>query len=134
MKIVLDTNVLVSGLFFRGAPSKLLDLWSKQSFEIVISEQILQEYYEVCERFKKKFSKDFYTSDFLELMSVVCEVSNEIFLKQQVSVDAKDDKFLDCAFSSLADCIVSGDKHLLDLNGYNGIEILKPREFLDKYF
>jgi predicted nucleic acid-binding protein len=52
---------------------------------------------------------------------------------EAVSADPDDDKFIACALSSGSKLIVSGDKHLLDVNGYRGIEILKPRPFIDKY-
>ena len=47
--------------------------------------------------------------------------------------DPDDDKFIECAFTGKCDIIVSGDKHLLTLVGYQGIKILRPREFVEQY-
>jgi predicted nucleic acid-binding protein len=44
-----------------------------------------------------------------------------------------DDKFFACALASESKVIISGDNHLLDVSGYAGVEVLKPREFVDRY-
>jgi len=54
-------------------------------------------------------------------------------LDRQVCTDPDDDKFLACAVASGASTIVSGDKHLLSVSGYRGIEALRPRAFLERY-
>ena len=54
-------------------------------------------------------------------------------LEGQVCADPDDDKFLACALASGARIIVSGDKHLVDVSGYRGIEVLRPRAFVDRY-
>lgn len=55
MKIVLDTNVLVSGIFFSGAPSKILEAWDEGAFELVISPEILEEYRRVVEELSSQY-------------------------------------------------------------------------------
>jgi uncharacterized protein len=54
-------------------------------------------------------------------------------LKERVCEDPDDDKFIACALASGCGVIISGDKHLLKVSGYQGIEVLKPREFVDQY-
>jgi len=54
-------------------------------------------------------------------------------LPEPVSKDPDDDKFIACAIASKTKIIVSGDKHLLDVSGYKGIEVLTPRQFVEKY-
>jgi len=54
-------------------------------------------------------------------------------LKEPVCEDPDDDKFFACALASESKDIISGDKHLLKVSGYQGIEVLKPREFVDRY-
>jgi len=54
-------------------------------------------------------------------------------LLESVCDDPDDDKFLACALASGSTIIVSGDKHLLKVSGYRKIEVLKPREFVNKY-
>jgi predicted nucleic acid-binding protein len=54
-------------------------------------------------------------------------------LKEPVCEDPDDDKFFACAIASASKVIISGDKHLLKVSGYEGIQVLKPREFVDRY-
>jgi predicted nucleic acid-binding protein len=54
-------------------------------------------------------------------------------LAEGICDDPDDDKFLACALASESRIIVSGDKHLLKVSGYKGIEVLRPRKFLEKY-
>jgi putative PIN family toxin of toxin-antitoxin system len=55
MRIVLDTNVFISGIFFSGPPSKILKVWGNKSFQIVLSQQILDEYQRVAENLSSEF-------------------------------------------------------------------------------
>jgi predicted nucleic acid-binding protein len=54
-------------------------------------------------------------------------------LKEPVCEDPDDDKFIACALASGCSVIISGDKHLLKVSGYQGIEVLKQRQFADRY-
>lgn len=69
----------------------------------------------------------------LELIIVEAEMIQAVRLDEKVCVDPDDDKFIACALASGSKMIISGDKHLLDVNGYRDIEILKPRPFVDRY-
>ena len=132
MKIVLDTNVLVSGIFFSGPPYKILKAWQEGKFEIVVSEDILTEYQRVAE----ELSKQFPTIDIdpiLELLTVHAEVISTHDFQVTICEDPDDNKFISCALASKSKVIVSGDKHLLKISGHEGIEVLKPRELTDKY-
>lgn len=51
----------------------------------------------------------------------------------RIVLDPDDNKFIECAVASQSKIIVSGDKHLLDISGYKGIEVIKPRRFIDHY-
>ena len=55
MKVILDTNVFISGIFFSGPPSQVLKAWAQQKFQIVLSRQILDEYQRVAETLSSKF-------------------------------------------------------------------------------
>jgi predicted nucleic acid-binding protein len=68
--------------------------------------------------------------DFVFLDAVIYDTP---LLPEQVSEDSEDCKFLACALASGSKLIVSGDKYLLKVSGYQEIEVVKPREFLDKY-
>lgn len=61
------------------------------------------------------------------------KVYKPVKLKEPICEDPDDDKFPACALASGSRVIVSGDKHLLKVSGYEGIEVLKPREFVDRY-
>lgn len=132
MRIVLDTNVFISGIFFTGPPYRILQAWRAGQVRLVLSPEIFEEYQRVAEVLHEKFP----TVDLarlLELVVVEAEMCQAEPLPEAVSADPDDDKLIACALSSGCKLIVSGDKHLLDVDGYQGIEILKPRPFVDKH-
>lgn len=131
-KIILDTNVLISGIFFSGPPYPILDAWRKRKFDIVVSHEILQEYKDVFQELSLKY-EEIDSDDIIELISVNAKVFLSIKLKEKVTDDPDDEKFIACAIASKAKIIISGDKHLLKVNGYKGISVIKPKEFLDRY-
>ena len=55
MKIILDTNVLVSGLFFKGNPSKIIELWKSKRIELILSVEIFDEYKRISNEFNKRY-------------------------------------------------------------------------------
>jgi len=132
VRIVLDTNVFVSGVFFRGPPYEILKAWQDDRFQLVISEEILQEYREVGEALAKRFS-GVDLSPILELLIVKAELTESPSLLEAVCDDPEDDKFLACALAGNSKLIISGDKHLLKISGYRGIKVIKPRKFFDDF-
>ena len=132
MKIILDTNVFISGIFFTGPPSQILKAWENRRIQIVISRHILAEYQRVAVSLSSTFpSIDI--NPVIELFTVHCELIDTHGVNISLCEDPDDDKFIECAMASKCKTIISGDKHLLKLNGYNGIAILRPRQFVDKY-
>jgi len=132
MKIILDTNVFISGLFFSGPPYQILKAWHAGQLKLILSEDIFEEY----ERVGKIFSEQFPAIDLQPILKLVRSKSLIYTVKSlpvSVSEDPDDDKFLACALSSKCKIIVSGDKHLLKLNGFHEITIIKPREFVNAY-
>ena len=132
MRIVLDTNVFVSGVFFRGPPYEILKAWQDDRFQLLISQEILQEYREVGEALAKRFS-GVDLSPILELLIVKAELTESPSLLEAVCDDPEDDKFLACALAGNSKLIISGDKHLLKISGYRGIKVIKPRKFFDDF-
>jgi len=132
MRTILDTNVFISGIFFAGPPSKILKAWENQNLRIVLSRQILDEYQRVAVALSAKFPK----VDILPIIELVTIhgqfVDTQVF-DISVCEDPDDDKFLECAVAGKCKTIISGDKHLLKLTGYEGIAVLSPRSFVDKY-
>jgi len=132
VKVVLDTNVFISGVFFSGPPSKILQGWRDGRFTLVLSPEILEEYQRVADALSKKYPPVNLT-ELLELIVVEADMIQAEALKEPVSADPDDDMFIACALASGAKMIVSGDKHLLDVAGYRGIEVLKPKAFVDRH-
>jgi putative PIN family toxin of toxin-antitoxin system len=132
VRVVVDTNVIVSALFFRGVPYALLDAWRDRRFILVTSPEILEEYRDVANRLSRKH-KAVNIDRFIELVTVSSEIVEPAEMISQITKDPKDEKFLACAFGGNASVIVSGDDHLLSVNGYGGLRILKPRDFLRLY-
>ena len=132
MKVILDTNVFVSGIFFNGPPHRILQAWRDGKIILVLSPEILEEYRRVADIFAEQFPP-------VDLGNILAVVEREAeyhaapHLPTPVSDDPDDDKFLACAIASGTMTIVSGDKHLLRVSGFSGIEVLRPREFMDSY-
>lgn len=129
MRIVLDTNVLISGIFWSGTPSKILDLWVNDKFQLLTTQPILEEYNNTLNRISKG-KKDNLVNAWM-LFIVENSVVVNIKKKFKLSADPDDDKFIDCAVSGNADFIVSGDAHLLDLKSVLNVKIIKPNIFFD---
>lgn len=130
MKVVIDTNVLVSGVFFGGTPARVLEAWRDGSIELVVSPEILEEYRRVGERLAEKFEA-VTLGPFLELLATHAEIVEPVSLPRQISRDPADDVFIACAVAGGCRYIISGDKDLLDVASYRKVAIVAPREFLD---
>jgi putative PIN family toxin of toxin-antitoxin system len=134
MKVVIDTNVLISGLYFGGVPAQVLTAWTDGRILLVVSPDILQEYRRVgLELAKGRASLTEALDTLLAIIAVHAAVVNAPPLSAPVSEDPDDEKFLAAAVASSATLIVSGDKHLLRVSGWNDVRVLKPRQFVDQY-
>lgn len=132
MRIIVDTNVFISGVFFGGPPYQILDSWRNGKINIVLTEEIFDEYQRVVRELSKQF-KQVDISTFLDLLTVNAIWVDAPQLPFSVSIDPDDDKFLSCALASRTKVIVSGDKHLIAASGYRGIAVVKPRAFIERY-
>lgn len=134
MKVVLDTNVLVSGLLFGGVPGRILNAWNAGTIHLVISPPILDEYRRVgIELSKGREPLVSLLDAMLATLTVHSQMVDAPPLDTPVSEDPDDEMFLAAAFAANARLIVSGDKHLLRVSGWRGIEVLKARAFVDRY-
>jgi putative PIN family toxin of toxin-antitoxin system len=130
IRVVLDTNILVSGIFWRGNPYKILQTCFQNKLSLIISPAILEELQDVL-RTEKKF--ELTKNDISSYMRLLISHSTLIEPVQTIDAikdDPDDNMILECAAEGKADYIISGDKHLLSLNEYSGIKILSAREFL----
>ena len=134
VRVVLDTNVLLSGIFFAGVPGRILDAWHAGRLELILSPAILAEYRRTGAELAVRYpARGESLTSILTLITRAAVMVDALALLHPVSVDPDDDKFLACAVASETQLIVSGDKHLLDVSGWNGIEVLTPRQTLDRY-
>lgn len=132
MKVVLDTNVFISGVFFGGPPYLILQAWRDGIIQLVISPEILDEYRRVGEILAEEHP-GVDLEPMLEFVSQIADVFAAPPLSERVCEDPDDDKFISCALASASRVIISGDKHLLKETGFQDIEVLKPRDFPDRY-
>lgn len=132
MRVILDTNVFISGVFFSGPPYQILAAWRDGKLKLVISQEIIDEYRRVGKILSGQFP-DVNLFPIIDLVNVEAEIYPSHKLPEPACVDPDDDKFLACALAGKCKLIVSGDKHLLKVSGFKGIEVTKPREFVDKY-
>jgi len=132
MKVVLDTNVFVSGVFFGGIPGQILQAWRDNLIRIVLSEDIVKEYVDVLDRLVDRYPP-VSSEPILELLLSGTEIAAIKPLDKPVSADPDDDKFIACALSTGTEVIITGDKHLLEHNGYRDLIIVTPSEFIRKY-
>ena len=132
MRIILDTNVLVSGIFFSGPPFRILEAWRDNTLQLVVSTDILNEYQRVATILGEKYSQ-VDISPILGLLIMNSEIVTAPPLPEPVTADPDDNMFIACALAGNTKLIVSGDKHLLDINGYQDIEVLRPRQLVDIY-
>jgi len=129
LKVVIDTNVYISGLNFAGKPGEILELLIKGEIEVYITSFILGEVERILrERFEWSEGQVQRISDRIK------EKTIQVRPKVTVSVIREkddDNRILECAREGRVQYLVSGDKkHLLPLKEYQGIKIISPTEFL----
>lgn len=131
MKLVLDTNVLVSAFLWQGAPGHLLEMAGEKECQLFTSKVLVDELTEVLHR--KKLVKQVQATgltaaqmlrNYQRLVTMIATRR----LAQQVSRDADDDAVLACALAAQADLIVSGGMDLLVLKQFHGIRIVTPAQ------
>ncbi len=132
MRVVLDTNVLVSGVFFGGVPGRILEGWKDKKLTLLVSPAILDEYYRVGRSLAGRYG-GIDLDPFLALLAMHAEVVDASEIIAGVCADPDDDKFMTCAVAGGARIVVSGDKHLRDVSGWRGIQVVTPRGFVERH-
>ncbi len=128
MRVVLDTNVHISALFWGGGPRRVVDLAAAGHCQAVTSPELLAELEAVlAEDFEVPHDKlDLVLRDVLSFAEVVAPLEEpEVAVRDQADV-----KVVACALAGSADYIVTGDQDLLSLGSAEGIRILGVRDFL----
>jgi putative PIN family toxin of toxin-antitoxin system len=129
LKVVIDTNVFISGLNFAGKPGQVLELFARGEVDVCVSPFILLELRNILTgRFQWK------DEQVTRILSFIEEKTTMIQPKRRLSVikgkDA-DNRILECAVEGKVDYLISGDKrHILPLREYSGIKTISPDEFL----
>lgn len=131
MNIILDTNVFISGIFWSGPPYQILKAWQNRKINLAVSQEIIDEY----DRVSKALSEQYPSIDltpFIELLAINSKMYAPLKLNEPISRDPDDDKFIACALAARIKFIVSGDKDLLTISGYQGINVIKPGTFVNQ--
>jgi len=132
LRVVVDTNVFISGVFFTGPPYQILQAWREGRVQIVLSPEILEEYQRVGVSLTEVYP-GVDLDPVLDLLTVQAHLISAPDLPEPACQDPDDDKFLACASASNTKILISGDKHLLKMKGYRGIEVVRPREFVSRH-
>ena len=132
MRVVLDTNVLVSAtLIAGGQEARILRAWRAGVFDLVVSPAILEEIGRVLTEARLRRRRWMTDDEVAALLESLAQesvlVSGRVLV--QVSRDAAGDKFLAAAVEGRADYVVTGDRDLLDLETYRGVRVIRPGFF-----
>jgi uncharacterized protein len=128
-RVVLDTNIVISSVL-GGALVLVLEKWGEGKFTVIVTTDVVGEYFEVLNR--PKFGLKQETID--KITRYIYQFSEFVAVEEQIRFiedDPKDDKFLEAAVAGNVDFIVSGDSHLLALKEFRSIPIITGREFMD---
>ena len=131
MRIVIDTNVLLSALLWHGTPHTLFNQVRAGTVELVMSQALLEEFTDVITRrkFAAVLQRTTRTPErILNELQVLAEMLIAPPLPQPVCRDQDDDAVLACALAAHAELIVSGDADLLVLEQFQGIRIVTPAQ------
>lgn len=130
VRVVLDTNILVSALLFKGELNVLHSLWKEKRFVPYLSQATFQELQRVLTYPKFNLSERELTFIIREELLPYFEIIEICRKIKRTSSDPDDDKFIECALSAGLSYIVTGDSDLLSVKEYENIRIISPAEFL----
>ena len=133
MRVVLDTNVIISATLIRGGQEdQIVRAWQRGVFELVLSPPILDEmgralFYDKLRKFRWMT-----VEEVAELLQALAQGSMVVSGRSKVkaSRDPDDNKFLAAAIEAEARFVVTGDRDLLDLRRYRNVQIITPARFL----
>lgn len=132
MRAVLDTNVLISSVISTGVPHEIVDKGFSSEYQIIVSVATLTEFRDTLLKYPEKFHMD--EADVQQEVETIRYFAEFVDPDEEITAvdaDPDDDKFLEAAVAGNVDYIVSGDRHLLDLDSFRGITIVEPRTFYE---
>lgn len=134
MHVVFDANVFVSAFISTsGTPKQIIELWRAEAFELVISEPILAEIGRVMRYPKIRERHNLSEKALGQLLELLRKEAHVVDTLEQLSIshDEADNRYIECAISSGAEYLVTGDKkHLLPIGEYQGVRIITPAAFM----
>jgi len=132
MRVVLDTNVVVSAIVYGGNPQAILQAAILKTIDVFVSESLVRELQDVLQRPQFGLSIQFVQNAIAEFTTIA-----EWVVPQKhydlIKDDPADNLVLDCAVASEADYLVTGDKHLLRLGKCGKVMIIKPQDFVELF-
>jgi uncharacterized protein len=129
VRVILDTNVVISGLFFGGGPRRILELWNDGALEWIVTNEILEEHRRVGDALGRRY-EGVDAGPFLDLVARRGILVTPGELPEPATSDPHDERFFEAAIGGGVSLILSGDRHLLDADGRHGVAVLRPGEFL----
>jgi len=133
MKIVVDTNVLISSTFWYGSSFRVIEKVENKEVELILSKEILKEFINVLnyEEIQQKIKNK--NLEMKRTVEKIVSISTIVDPKQKFNIikdDIEDNKIIECAIEGQANYIITQDNHLLKLKEFNGIKIITPKEFI----
>lgn len=129
MKIVLDTNILISSFIFGGKPRQVLSMVLTNKIQAFISPVLIAEFFDVVnKKFDLSNEELALTKNQIENKFVIVQPKSKI----KISRDEDDNRVLEVAFEGECSYIVTGDRDLLDLKIFKNIKIVTPDTFLSE--
>jgi len=133
VRIVIDTNVLISAIFWTGKPKQLLNKVRCRKVIYLTSEDLLDELRDILVRKDKPFKLS--EGEAERVVTGIRELGEIVQTHSQVTVfqDERDNHVIECAIDGGAEYIVSGDLHLLELKSFKGVKIITVSDFFSEY-
>ena len=133
LRVVIDTNVLVSALLFGGTTGRIVSFWKGRLITALFSKETFQEF-SLALRYPKfalteEEIRDIVEEEVLPFFEVV-KVKEKI---KGICSDPDDDKFLSCGIAGAAEFIVTGDRHLLAVKEFRSVRIISPSKFFSLF-
>ena len=128
IRIVLDSNIIISSIFWRGKPYDVMKNCILGQYQLIISKEIIDE---TTNKLRTKFK--FPEEKIQELVDILLTYSQLIEPTSKVEIvrDKKDNKIINCALDGRADYIVTGDKDLLELKEFKDTKIITAKQVLE---
>ena len=129
-RIVLDTNLLISAVGWKGKPRTIIDLCIDNKLKLIESSQLIDEFIDVINRPKFNFIEPEFKIEVIISIFNIAEIIDPKIKLNIIKEDEKENRALECALAGNCDFIISGDSHLLKLQKFEGIKIYNASKFL----